>query len=124
MRRRAKRRDVEKEKYWRGVIREGARSGLSIREFCRQKRIKGSQFYAWRRELKYRDEQKKIQKLARSKSPSQKGATFALVTDGSEGLESAGIELVLRDGRRVRIGRGVDRETLANVLDVLERERC
>ena len=55
---RAKRRDVEKEKYWRGVIREGARSGLSIREFCRQKRIKESQFYAWRRELKYRDEEK------------------------------------------------------------------
>ena len=120
----AKRRDVEKEKYWRGVIREGARSGLSIREFCRQKRIKESQFYAWRRELRYRDEQKRSQKRARSKSPSQKGATFALVTDGSGGLESAGIELVLGDGRRVRIGKGVDRETLANVLAVLEQERC
>ena len=121
---REKRRDVEKEKYWRGVIREGARSGLSIREFCRRKKIKESQFYAWRRELKYRDEQNRKPKRGSGKSPSERGATFALVTDGSEGLESAGSEMVLKDERRVRIGKGVDRETLANVLNVLEQDSC
>ena len=124
MSKRAKQRDVEKEKYWRRVIREGVRSGLSIREFCRQKRIKEGQFYAWRRELKQRDEEKRRQKRARSKSSSPQGATFALVTDGSEAVESAGIELVLGGGRRLRIGKGVDRETLASVLAVLEEDRC
>lgn len=124
MSRRKRRRDVEKEKYWRGVIREGARSGLSIREFCRQKRIREGQFYAWRRELKYRDEEHRGEKGARRKSLLPRGATFALVTEGSEGVESVGIELVLGDGRRVRIGKGVDRETLANVLAVLEQKRC
>jgi hypothetical protein len=38
-------RDVEKARYWRSVIREAARSRMSIREFCRQRRLKESQFY-------------------------------------------------------------------------------
>ena len=120
----ANRRNIEKEKYWRGVIREGARSGLSIREFCRQKRIKENQFYTWRRELKYRDEEKKRRRATRSKAPSEKGATFALVADGSEGMESAGIELVLTGNRRLRISKGVDSHTLAGVVAVLERDSC
>ena len=34
MEREGKRRDVEKERCWRKVIREAARSGVSIRQFC------------------------------------------------------------------------------------------
>jgi hypothetical protein len=34
------------------------------------------------------------------------------------------IEIVLTDGRRVRVTGTVDRETLAEVLDVLERRVC
>ncbi len=41
----SKRQDVEKAKRWQRTIREAARSGLSIREFCRQRRLKVSQFY-------------------------------------------------------------------------------
>jgi hypothetical protein len=37
-------RDVEKERQWREVIRMAARSGLSIRESCRERRVKESQF--------------------------------------------------------------------------------
>ncbi|MGA2630899.1 MAG: hypothetical protein ABSG54_11880 [Terriglobia bacterium] len=35
-------RDVEKERYWQKIIREAVRSGMSIREFCRQRRLKES----------------------------------------------------------------------------------
>ena len=45
-------RDVEKERYWQKIIREAVRSGMSIREFCRQRRLKESQFYWWQRRLK------------------------------------------------------------------------
>lgn len=119
MRRGSERRDVEKERYWQGIIREGARSGMSIREFCRHRRIKESQLYAWRRELKYRDEESGGRTRAKSTRPVSAGATFALVTEGSEGVESAGIELVLTGGKRLRIGRGVDAETLGRVVAVL-----
>lgn len=36
--------DVEKARYWQRMIREAARSGMSIREFCRPRRLKESQF--------------------------------------------------------------------------------
>jgi hypothetical protein len=40
----AKKRDIEKERYWAKVIREATRSGNSIREFCRRRKLKeGSQ---------------------------------------------------------------------------------
>ena len=44
-------RDVEKERYWQKIIGEAVRSGMSIREFCRQRRLKVSQFYWWQRRL-------------------------------------------------------------------------
>ncbi len=34
--------DVEKQRYWQRTIGEAARSGMSIREFCRQRRLKES----------------------------------------------------------------------------------
>lgn len=47
-----------------------------------------------------------------------KSATFALVSESPSELD-AGIELVLADGRRVRIRRGVDEETLRTVLSAV-----
>jgi hypothetical protein len=32
--------DVEKARFWRGAIREAARSGVSIREFCRRRQLR------------------------------------------------------------------------------------
>jgi len=51
-------------------------------------------------------------------------ATFALVSEDGGELASAGIELVLRDGRRLRIAKGVDEETLRTVIAVLRDEGC
>ena len=44
--------DAEKARYWQRMIREAVRSGMSIREFCRQRRLKESQFYWWQHKLK------------------------------------------------------------------------
>lgn len=41
----SKKQDVEKARFWQRRIREAARSGLSTREFCRQRRLHESQFY-------------------------------------------------------------------------------
>src|SRR5260370_26741788 len=44
--------DMEKRLYWRRILEEAATSGISTREFCRQRRLKETQFYWWRRMLK------------------------------------------------------------------------
>jgi hypothetical protein len=105
--------DVEKQRYWQKTIGDAARSGMSIREFCRQRRLKDSQFYWWQRKLK-------ASRQERSKAGMQdRAASFALVSE--DGMDMpAGLELVLRDGRRLRIRQGVQEETLRAVLAALE----
>ena len=40
--------DAEKARYWQRTISEAARSGMSIRAFCRQRRLRESQFVSVR----------------------------------------------------------------------------
>ena len=111
--------DVEKAQYWRRTISEAARSGTSIREFCRRRRLKESQFYWWQRRLRTgRPERTRSIPDARAGA-----ASFALVSEAGGGTE-AGIELVLDGGRRLRVAQGVDEETLRTVLAALEPGRC
>lgn len=112
-------RDAEKARYWQRTIREAVRSGMSIREFCRQRRLKESQFYWWQRKLKAGREERRLGR------PGVHGgaASFALVSEEA-GASDAGIELVLGDGRRLRIRQGVDEETLRAVLAALEPSQC
>jgi len=49
-------RDPEKEAFWRMVVQEQQKSELSIRQFCRTEGLTESLFYAWRRELRRRDQ--------------------------------------------------------------------
>ena len=117
-------RDKEKERFWRGVIAEAARSGMSIREFCRKRKLKEGQFYWWQRVLKERREERMMRRRGKSRADGgPQAASFALVSDEGGSLD-AGIELVLADGRRIRIARGVDEETLRTVLAAMEREGC
>jgi len=115
-------RDIQKERHWAKVIREAACSGISIREFCAQRKLKESQFYWWQRKLREQREKRTLRRGIRAKAPTAAG-TFALVSDDPQQLD-AGIELVLADGRRVRISRGVDEETLRTVLAAVGTEGC
>jgi len=114
----SKRQDEAKARFWQGTIREAARSGVSIREFCRQRKLNVAQFYWWRRRLK-----ETWRRTMRNSGAGSGVASFALVSD-EPGAADAGIELVLGDGRRLRIGRGVDEATLRSVLAALQAQGC
>ena len=105
--------DVEKQRYWQRTIGDAARSGMSIREFCRQRRLKESQFYWWQRKLKARRQERN------KPTASGRAASFALVSEDGASVP-AGLELVLRDGRRLRISQGVQEETLRAVLAAMD----
>lgn len=113
-----KKQDVEKARFWRSVIREAAKSGVSVREFCRRRKLHESQFYWWQRRLSVTGQVRK-----RRKQGTAGPASFALVSD-EPGANDAGIELVLAGGRRLRIARGVDEATLRAVLAAVEPEGC
>ena len=112
--------DAEKARYWQRTISAAARSGMAIREFCRRRRLRESQFYWWQRRLKAGRE---ARTMRRQSGVNGKQVSFALVSD-EPGAADVGIELVLGDGRRLRIRQGVDEETLRSVLAALEPARC
>ena len=105
--------DMEKRLYWRRILGEAATSGISMREFCRQRRLKETQFYWWRRILKSGGQRRVERPVERERG------SFALVS-AEAGMMAADLELVLGDGRRLQIGRGVEEESLRAVLAALE----
>jgi transposase-like protein len=91
--------------YWRARIAEQERSGMSVGRFCQEQQITEQSFYVWRKRL-------------RQPEP----VRFALVESGAAPTETAAepaLELVLKTGERLRIGRGVDEAALRTVLTVL-----
>lgn len=120
----ARGRDVEKERHWQKVIRQAATSGLSIRQYCREHRLRESQFHWWQHKLEERRQERVLRQRHGAKDSRSDGqARFALVSEEGPVLE-AGLELVLGNGCRLRIGRGVDEETLRSVLAALEPPGC
>jgi transposase-like protein len=94
-----------REEYWRERVAAPERSGLSVKQFCKQQQIAEQSFYVWRKRL-------------RNQQPMQ----FALLEAGSarpQAPAESGLELVLTTGERLRIGAGVDRTILRKVLAAL-----
>ena len=106
-------RDLTKEVGWRRRVDRQAGSGQSVRAWCRRHRVKETAFHWWRRELARRD--------AEAQSPS---FVPVHVTDDPLRDGDSWIEIVLMDGRRIRVMGTVDSELLTQVLEVLERRAC
>jgi hypothetical protein len=106
-------RDLQKEAVWRRRLSRHAESGQSVRAWCRKHGVTETAFYWWRRELARRDAE-------------GRAASFVPVhvTEAPARGCDWRIEIVLTDGRRVRVVDPVDGQALADVLDVLERRAC
>jgi transposase-like protein len=118
-------RDKRLEVYWRRIIRERTRSGLTIRGFCGKSKVPESAFYFWRRELERRQGQRReCQQEQRDQTPAPAAFVPVRVTDEVR-LEVGGrIEIVLANGQRVHVVAPVDRRALGDVLAVLEGRPC
>jgi transposase len=104
-------RDERKECQWRRWIGEWQASGLSARAFCERRGLSVARFYAWRRVLQRRAAEK---------------AAFVpvqVVADPVADRASA-LEVLLADGRAVRVAPGFDAATLRQLLAVLEGRPC
>lgn len=86
---------------------------MSVAVFCRRDRVAASSFFAWKRKLG-----------PTPAMPAFVEATVAGTPPTPPPTRSAGrIEVRLRGGRRVRVGRGFDRDLLAEVVAALEATR-
>ena len=139
-------RNLEKERYWREITARFERSGMKVRAFCKQERIKEHQFFAWRRKLKRRDTTstasqednrrhgRKDPQMPRTDAHelTAQGVAFAPLhvvaspptNPSSSPTGPSSIEIIVGDPRRVAVTPGFDPEALAQVLAVVERHQC
>jgi len=104
-------RDGQKERQWRQWITEWRTSGLSVRAFCDRRGLATPSFYHWRRVLQRRA----AEKVA--------FVPVQVVAEAVPALATA-LEVVLTDGRMVRVAPGFDAATLRQLLAVLEGRPC
>ena len=102
-------RDERKERQWRRWISQWRASGLSVRAFCAQHGLATASFYHWRRVLERRATERPafvpVQVVADTPPP-----------------QASALELVLPDGRAIRVAPGFDAATLRRLVAVLEGE--
>ena len=125
-------RNLEKERFWRQVVKGHAGSGRSIQQYCADRGVSQPSFFAWRREIARRDsatskQAKSSLKRAKPKSKRQTPVPQRFAQLQIAPIELAGgacIEIVLPGGTCVRVPRGACPATLQNVLVALEQRTC
>src|SRR5947209_5838344 len=100
--------DLGREPYWRRVLARWRRSGLSVRAFCRAEGVNEPRFYWWRR------------KLGQTRPEETAFVPVHVVTEPADEPVTRGIEVVLANGRCLRVGPGFDPHTLVALVDLLE----
>jgi hypothetical protein len=127
---RPKGRDRVKEKHWRRMLRMWQRSGLTGRNFCTENGLSEPSFYGWKREIARRDQEVQGRVKARTRQSVGRRAVGANVPafmqvriDGDARVGSA-IEVVVGQGRLLRVRPGFDAATLRELVRVLEEPAC
>jgi hypothetical protein len=131
-----------RQSYWEEVVRRWKEGGQSVRAFCHAEGLRESAFYSWRRKLARRGHGADVvngsrlqarranpaSRVSPRRGPSRSFLPVQVVgpASGCPGLADAthGVEIVLAQGRTVRVRAGFDRQTLADVLAVLEARSC
>jgi hypothetical protein len=100
-------RDERKERQWRRWLSQWRASGLSVRAFCAQHGLADANFYRWRRVLERRARE-------------QPAFVPVQIVGDTPPPQASALELLLPDGRGVRVAPGFDEATLRRLLAVLQ----
>jgi hypothetical protein len=123
-------RDRGKERFWRRLLRLWQRSGRSVRGFCAEYHVSEASFFAWRRTIVQRDQEQRqrhaaacdsaVHAAAHQATPAR--ASFVplrVIGTATPDLATA-FEVVLGDGRSVRVPAGFDPASFRQLLAVLQ----
>ena len=115
---------------WRELVSEQGRSGQSVAVFCRERGLCAPHFYAWKKRLREADGGQ-----GEVRAPLAKFVEVKLVPAGP-GLAGAGrdagaarvsraagdlrVEVLLKNGRSLRVGPGFDAELVRALVAVVE----
>jgi len=113
---------AERRVFWREHVEAQVRSELSIRGYCLEHGLTQGSFYRWLRRFRLEEEA--------AARPADGRAVFARVQvtapspSGSPLASSESVEVVLQNGRALRVRPGFDAETLQRTVTALEALPC
>jgi hypothetical protein len=110
----------EKERFWRSMLRQWRRSGLSIRDFCADHHLAQPTFYAWRRTIAQFDEQARRPRHTDHGQPDFVPLRLADANTLDTLAPTTPLEVLVAGQRVVRVPVGFDAVTLRQLLAVLE----
>ena len=119
-----------RDQYWAGVIRDWRASGTSQKEFCRRRGIADRALNNWLYKSPYRERMARLLAIPAQGDADTKTPRFvplSVIDTTPATRPHAGppaIEIVLESGPRVAVSPGFDRETLRQVVAVLEGRPC
>jgi transposase-like protein len=116
----ARRPDTAKQDRWLELIRRWQQLQITVREFCERHRVSEASFYSWRRVLRERG---LLEKSMTSETAAETPAFVKLATVVAE-LTGSPIELVLNQGRLLRVRPGFDADMLLELVRLLEEPTC
>ena len=123
-------RDRGKERFWRRLLRLWQRSGRCVRGFCAEHRVSEASFFDWRRTIAQRDREQRQRQAAAADvavHPAAHQATpgrptfvpLRVIGTVTPDVPST-FEVVLGDGRSVRVPAGFDAASFRQLLAVLQ----
>lgn len=127
--------NLHKDRFWRDVLARFRTSRLSIREFCRQEKLREPLFYAWRRTIAQRDGKPVTRSAAdrpsrkqhsptpkHSRRPRPKPPTFLPLLMPQPPLAplAPGMALELQSGHTLRLPESMPVGRLAELVRALE----
>lgn len=106
---------------WQRLVSEQGRSGQSVAAFCRERGLCAPHFFEWKKRLGTSPWAKFVEVKLASGGPEPAGAageprTGGLPRPGSDRR----VEVVLKNGRSLRVGPGFDAELVRALLAVVE----
>ncbi len=95
---------------WQRLVSEQGQSGQSVAAFCRERQLRPSHFYWWKKRLRASPAAKfvEVKWATAASSPSMAGERR--------------VEVLLGNGRMLRVAPGFDADLLRSLLTVLESE--
>ena len=121
-----------RDEHWAYLIMEWRASGLSQKEFCRQRVISDRALNNWLYKSPYRERVARILASRSHETPNAETPRFlpvAVLTedraaDTPKASAAPAIEVLLRSGFRIAVTAGFDAETLRRVVEALEVRPC
>ena len=100
----------ESMKYWGEVVREHQASGLSIRQFCEERKVVQTLFYKWR---------KRLTEAAQSEKPHENNLVPVSMIKTPTDADASQVEIRVDGSLSIFVRTGFDVDTLRDVVGAL-----